>query len=211
MLPELAKLYLPLLVATTSNVWPDAPQPYFMAGQVEQETCARLTDSKCWNPRAELKTSREYGFGLGQITRAYTATGALRFDKFQELKDGNRELRGWLWSDRYDPGYQLKALVLMNKSIYTRMSKLATSQDDAIRFTLSAYNGGESALTQDRLKCVMTPMCKPGVWVGNVAETSYKARQPVAGYAQSFFQINRTYVHNVMDVRRAKYAERWNN
>jgi len=210
MLPELANVYLPLLIATASGFWPSAPEPHFMAGQVEQETCARLTDSKCWNPRAELKTSREYGFGFGQITTAYSSTGAVRFNKFEELKAEHAALKGWLWSDRYDPRYQIRALVLMNKSTYSRMRPLAASDDDGLRFTLSAYNGGEGALKQDRLKCLMSPGCNPGVWNANVATTSYKARQPVAGYGQSFFDINRTYVRNVMDVRRAKYLKEWN-
>ena len=38
-----------------------------------------------------------------------------------------------------------------------------------------------------------------------IEHTSTKAKQPVSGYGQSFFQINRAYVRNVMQVRQAKY------
>ena len=62
--PPLALVYLPVLVEKQRAIWPDAPTPSFLASQVEQESCLSLTHSKCWNPRSELKTSRENGNGF---------------------------------------------------------------------------------------------------------------------------------------------------
>lgn len=175
-----------------------------MAGQIEQESCITLKHPKCWNPRAELKTSRENGVGLGQFTRAYRADGSIRFDTISQLASTYRSLRGWSWDNRYDAHYQLIALVEMNKGIYERQRDAATIKD-RLSFALSAYNGGEGGLLQDRRLCANTPGCDPGRWKGHVAEYSLKSRRPQSGYGASYFQINREYVSNILEVRRNKY------
>lgn len=202
--PKQAYALLPELRSEQESIWPDAPMPSFLAAQVEQESCQSLTHSKCWNPRAELKTSRENGIGIGQVTRAYNADGSIRFDKITELSREFKELRGWSWANRYDGGYQLKALVLMDRGIYRRVDS-AASTVDRLAFTLSGYNGGESGVRQDRLLCRNSAGCNPSVWFGNVEHFSLKAKQPWKGYGQSPFRINRDYVNNVIHVRRPKY------
>jgi len=191
-------------VQNQQRLWPDAPQPWFLAGQIEQESCISLTHSKCWNPRAELKTSRENGIGLGQFTRAYRANGTIRFDKISELAAAHKELRGWTWAKRYDPDYQLGAIVLMDKSIFDKQKGAATDMD-RVSFTLSAYNGGEAGVLQDRRLCDNTTGCDPSRWFDNVERTSMKSKQPQKGYGKSFFQINREYVANILNLRRPKY------
>lgn len=202
--PKAALQFLPDLVSTQRTIWPTAPLPSFLAAQVEQESCITLTHSKCWNPRAELKTSRENGIGLGQFTRAFRTDGSIRFDKISELAAAHESLRGWSWAKRYDPHYQLTAIVEMNKAIYGRQ-KGAASERDRLSFSLSAYNGGEGGVLQDRRLCANTKGCDPAKWSGNVATTSLKSKAPHPGYKQSFFTINREYVRNILDVRRAKY------
>ena len=204
--PKNALQYLPQLVETQRTVWPAAPIPSFLAAQVEQESCISLTHSKCWNPRAELKTKRENGVGFGQFTRAYRADGSIRFDKISELAAAHQSLRGWTWERRYDPGYQLTAIVEMNKAIFGRQKGAATERD-RLSFTLSAYNGGEGGVLQDRRLCSNTKGCDPARWLGHVANTSLKSKTPHPGYKQSFFAINREYVTNVLDVRRPKYEQ----
>lgn len=210
-IPAGAREFAPVLVEEQRANWPRMPQPWTLAGLVEQESCISLTHSKCWNPRAELKTSREYGFGFGQVTVAYTANGAVRFDKFQELRQAHASLRDWTWENRYDPHYQLRAIVLMNLDLWRRIPPAATT-DDHLSFMLSSYNGGVGALLQDRRLCSNTASCDPGRWFGNVERTSLKSKVPQPGYGgRSWFDINRGHVRNVMLLRRGKYQVFWGN
>ncbi len=207
-IPAGAVQYLPQLIQSQHSIWPDAPLPSFLAAQIEQETCITLKHPKCWNPRAELKTSRENGIGLGQFTRAYRPDGSIRFDKISELAQAHKSLSGWTWAKRYDASYQLKAIVEMNKAIYVRQRDAATTRD-RLSFSLSAYNGGEGGVLQDRRLCANTNGCDPSRWTGNVARTSLKSKVPYSGYGKSFFAINREYVTNILDVRRSKYEPWW--
>jgi hypothetical protein len=203
--PEAAKQHLPTLVSIQRDIWPDAPMPEFLAAQIEKESCITLKHSKCWNPRAELKTPRENGIGFGQFTRAYKADGSIRFDKISELAAAHASLRGWSWERRYDPRFQLIAIVEMDKGIFSRQRGAATVID-RLSFALSAYNGGEGGVLQDRRLCANTPGCDPSRWAGNVEHHSMKQRVPQKGYGKSFFQINREYVRTILFERRAKYT-----
>lgn len=197
-IPANAKLYLPILVEEQQRYWSDAPMPSVLASQVEQETCPSHTHRMCWNPRAELRTSREYGFGLGQLTITS------RFNAFTEVTARHTSLRGWAWADRHNPRMQARALVLKLQDNYAAIK--GTYNDwGRMAMALSAYNGGMGGLSQDRRLCRATPGCDPSRWTGHVERTSYKARIAVSGYGKSFFAINREYVRNVMVVRRPKY------
>ncbi|WOL24239.1 endolysin [Yersinia phage fHe-Yen8-01] len=202
--PPNAEKYLPILVEAQRTYWPEAPIPSFLGAQVEQESCISLKHPKCWSPTAELKTSREWGIGLGQFTRAYKADGSIRFDKISELAATHKSLNGWSWENRYDAHFQLTAIVEMDKAIYSRQKGAATERD-RLSFTLSAYNGGEGGVLQDRRLCANTKGCDSTRWAGHVENTSLKAKAPKPGYKVSFFKINREYVTNILDVRRAKY------
>lgn len=198
MLPSLANVYLPLLTAQVLAFWPNMPAPSTLAAQIEQETCISLTHSKCWNPKAELKTSREYGFGLGQLTVTP------KFDNFKAAKTWDKSLAGWRWEDRFDPTMQLRALVIYDRNLYNAIGPVAT-EEDRLAFTFSAYNGGLGGVNKDRQVCRNTPGCNPNRWFGHVEQHSFRARTAVAGYGQSFFDINRGYVRNVLYVRRQRY------
>lgn len=199
MIPKAALPLLPLLWAEVAAIWPDVPLRSALAAQVEQETCITLTHSKCWNPRAELKTDREYGFGLGQITVTS------RFNTFSELRAGHRELSSWEWKDRYDPRLQLRALVLMDRSLFGAMTW--ASGVERMAFTFAGYNGGRGGVMSDRLVCKNTTGCDPARWFGHVERTSNKSRAKWNGYGKSAFEINREYVQNILNVRRRKYEE----
>ena len=151
-IPALAVAFLPVLQEELSTHWVDAPPAYYFAAQVEKETCITLKHSKCWNPRAELKTSREYGFGLGQLTVTP------KFNNFEAAKTWDKSLAGWQWDDRYNPRYQLRALVVYDRNLY-RQVKGAASAHDRLAFALSAYNGGFGGLLKDRAMCASTGGC----------------------------------------------------
>lgn len=201
-----AQPYLPMLSETVGQHWPQAPLLSYFAAKIEQETCITERHAKCWNPRAELKTSREYGFGFGQITTAYRADGTVRFDKFAELRATHAVLNSWEWSDRFEPSMQMAAMVLMDKTSHRRFQGMYATVYDGLSFSASAYNGGEGGVLQDRRLCANSPGCDPMRWADNVALHSTKSRVKWQGYGQSAYDINRGYVQKVLYERRQKYV-----
>ncbi len=201
-LPPNAVVYLPVLAAEQRTHWPDYPFPYLFAGQVEQETCPSLKSKKCWNPKAELKTEREYGFGLGQLTITP------RFNNHTEAKKLHPSLANWSFEERYDPAKQLRTLILMNKAAW-RSIKGVDDEAERTAMMLSAYNGGLGGLSQDRKLCAGQNGCDPSKWFGHVEKYSFKAKTKAQGYGKSFFEINREYVQNVMFMRSDKYLQHY--
>lgn len=199
MLPPLALVYLPVLQSQIAQHWQDAPA-YYLAAQVDKETCYSPTHWKCWNPRAELKTAREYGFGLGQLT----VTKA--FNNFKAARGWDKSLADWQWENRFDAGRQLAALVIYDRDLY-RALPFASSQTERLAFTFSAYNGGKGGVIKDRALCRNTPGCDQNKWFGHVEKQSFRVRTAVKGYGQSFFDTNRGYVREIMTVRYKKYQE----
>ena len=197
--PEQSIQYLPVLNGEISDHWPDVSSRAVLAAQTEQETCTSLKSPKCWNPRTELKTDREYGFGLGQLTVTK------QFDNFAEARKLHPSMRSWNWSERYDPHRQLRAMVLMDKAGFNRL-KTIKDQSERMAMAFSAYNGGMGGVLADRRVCAGVKGCDPGKWFGNVELHSLKAKTAARGYGQSFYQINRGYVRAVMITRRAHYA-----
>lgn len=200
-IPVNAKLYIPNLKTQVGQAWPTMPQPVLLAGQVEQETCVSLTWPSCWNPHTELKTSREYGFGLGQLTITASFNN---FTALQKLNDPT--IKTWKWENRYDPNMQLRALIDMDLLSFNEFKAIGLTTEDQLSFMFSAYNGGAGGLIQDIKYCTALPKCNHRVWLGNVADNSLKQKTAVKGYGQSFFQINRSYVTNILTVRSPKYA-----
>jgi hypothetical protein len=200
--PPLAKLYLPTLKVEVAKFWPEASPWSIMAAQVEQESCVSLKSKRCWNPKVELKTDREYGFGLGQLTITS------KFNAFEEVRAMDKSMAGWQWEDRYNASYQLRAIVLKNRANYRQMVKYSKDVQSQMAFTIAAYNGGLGGLIKDRVLCKNTQGCDPSLWFGHVERTSNKSRTPVKGYGKSFFDINREYVTNIVNLqpRRAKYV-----
>jgi hypothetical protein len=196
-IPANAVKHLPTLASELAKYWPDAPSRSVFAAQVETESCVSLKSKKCWTPFAELKTDREYGFGLGQITVTKS------FDNFKAAKQLDSSLKEWQWENRYNAEYQLRTLVLMNKFNFSKF-KWARDTHEQLAFMFAAYNGGVGGVLSDRSVCRTMPLCDGARWFGNVEHTSKKAKVAVKGYGLSFFQINRRYVAG-MWTRNQKY------
>lgn len=197
-LPAGAVQNLPVLAGEIRDVWPSLTMPSVLAAQVEQESR--------WQPQAELKTAREYGFGLGQFTVAYRADGSERFNAWREVRALDPALSGWQWADRYDVRLQLRAVVVKNRACYRRLRPLLDDDYNAMAMCDAAYNGGLGGVYAERRLCAATAGCNPDCWFGNVALHSTKSRAKWHGYGASAFEINRGHVKNVMIVRRPKYA-----
>lgn len=204
-LPPNAKVYAPVLKAEQIRYWPDHQAPELLAGLAEQESCVSLKNPKCWSPLAKLKTDREEGAGVLQITRAYRADGSLRFDSLADMRKTYPDLRDWTWENVYSrPELQFKALVLLTKENFNRFRDVPGLP----RYALAdaGYNGGPTNVSFERRACKATPGCDPSIWFGHVELHCLKSKAALYGN-RSACDINRTHVQNVMLVRSAKYRQ----
>lgn len=194
LLPPRSKEHIPTLLQEKEKWWPELEEISILAAQIDTETCASPTHSKCWSPNARLKTSREEGYGLGQITRAWNAQGQLRFDALEELKQKHQKaLAGWSWKNVSDSLFQIRGVILKNRDNYT-VFNYAENSLDRFAFMDAAYNGGIGGVISERAICQRSTGCNPNLWFGNVEHTSNKARKAADGYGQGFFHINRNHV-----------------
>ena len=202
-LPAGFATYSPILKAEQAKYWADHPDPAILAALVEQESCVSLKSPRCWNPAARLKSAREEGAGMGQITRAYRADGSLRFDALAGLRGRyGADLAGLSWDTVYQrPDLQLRALVLMSRD----SARTFRGAPAWLAFGDAGYNGGVAGAQKERRACKLSTGCDPGQWFGHVEAHCLKSRQPIYGN-RSACDINREHVRNVLLVRRAKYV-----
>jgi hypothetical protein len=202
-IPTGANTYAPVLKAEQTRFWAQHPAPELLAGLVEQESCLSLTHSRCWNPSSRLKTQREEGAGLGQITRAFRADGSERFDALAEMRSAHRELAGLTWANVYErPDLQLRAIVLKVQDDFKALS-VVTDPRLRLDFADAAYNGGRRGVTDERRACGLKAGCDPQIWFGHVELTCLKSK--AALYGRDACQINREHVQMVIRVRSLKY------
>lgn len=205
-IPEKAKIYLPLVKEQQIEYWPDHAKPEVFGGLIEQESCISLLHFRCWSPTSKLKTSREEGAGLLQITRAYKQDGSIRFDALAELKNKHPALKEWSWSNVYTrPDLQIMAIVLKTRDDYKSLFNI-NDPIERLKFTDSAYNGGLRGVTQDRRACGLRKDCDPQIWFGNVEHTCMKSRKPIYGNRTACF-INREHTEMVFKIRSEKYKQ----
>lgn len=204
-IPERARAHLPVLSGLIDQHWPTIPMRHYPAGLAEHESCISLTHSRCWSPTSRLKTQREEGAGIGQITRAYRPDGSLRFDALAEMRARHPALRDLSWDNVYQrPDLQLLALVLKVRDDF---QALGSVRDPMQRLAMAdaAYNGGIGGLHAERRACGLTAGCDPQQWWGHVERTCLKSRAALYG-KRSACDINRHHVHDVLKVRAPKYA-----
>jgi len=205
-IPKNAKIYSPVLKKQIEEYFSDFPYYPYFGGLIEQESCIALTWNSCWNPKTTLNTSREYGAGLGQLTKAFTPDGRIRFDSLQAIRAEHYEqLHDLSWQNiLMRPDLQMRAIILMSQDNYKRLWMIKNPYD-RIAFTDSAYNGGLGGVYQDRRLCNLEPHCDPDIWFNNVQKTCSKSNIPIYGN-QSPCSINRTHVYNVLKIRMEKYS-----
>ena len=123
---------------------------------------------------------------------------------FEEVKALDSRLKDWKWDDRFNAEKQMIAVVVMLKRNF-KVFRSAEKEIDQYAFALAAYNGGIGGIQADQRICRNTKGCNPNLWFGHVEHTSLKKKTAVAGYGKSFFEINREYPVNILNVRRFKY------
>lgn len=204
--PPAAQAHLQALRGEILAHWPDHPAPAYFGALIEHESCITLTHARCWNAGARLRTTREEGAGLGQITRAWSDDGGTRFDTLAELRSRHPALADWSWANVYERAdLQLRAVVLFSRDLWRRLPTIADPVQ-RLAMTDAAYNGGIGRVTSDRRACAITPGCDPGQWWGHVERTCTAGRTPLYG-ARSACDINRAHVHDVIKVRMPKYRD----
>lgn len=207
-IPPQASQFLPMLGEQARELLPAVPPEYFGA-LIEHESGCPAIKRMCWSPTARLKSQREEGAGLGQLTRAYREDGSLRFDSLTESRKldprGLNELR---WDTVYQrPDLQMRVMVLMTRQNWNRVSTLTPDPHLRLQLTDLAYNAGLGRVLNDRRSCGLTSGCNPDQWYGHVEKTCTASKKPLYGN-RSACDISRHHVHDVVDTRMGKYKGR---
>lgn len=206
-IPAQAPQHLPTLKALQVKHWPTMPAPEVLAGQIEKESCITLRHPRCWNATSRLKSAREEGAGLGQITRTWRTDGSLRFDALAELRAAHPELAALNWGNVYQrPDLQLLGIVLKARDNWAAFAGVRDPAQRQIFATL-AYNRGVGGVRSEIRACGLTPGCDPQRWAGHVERTCTASRQPLYG-GRSACDISRAYPLDVIERRAPKYR-RW--
>lgn len=205
-IPKQASEHIPTLVKEQKTFWPTHPKPQYLASLIEHESCISLTHSRCWNPKSRLKSAREEGGGLGQITRAYRQDGTIRFDALQEIRNKHIELKELSWYNVYTrPDLQIRAVVFKMQDNYKYYYRF-TDKENALAFADAAYNGGIGGLDNERRACYISNGCDPTKWFDNVENFCLKSKAALYGQ-RSACDINRHHVEDVLVTRAPKYVQ----
>ena len=177
----------------------------YIPSLTEHESCITLKHIRCFNSLSRLKTAREEGAGLGQVTRAYNTDGTIRFDALSDMaKRYRQELRDAKWETIYQrPDIQIRVMILMLKESY---NKLYTIQNPEFRMHMvdAAYNGGLGGVLKERRACGLSQNCNPNIWFNNVEKYCLKSKKVLYG-TRSACDINRHHVKDVFYNNLPKY------
>ncbi len=177
----------------------------YVPSLTEHESCLHLKHKKCWNSLSRLKTAREEGAGLGQITRAYKADGTVRFDALTDMaKRYKTELHEARWETIYQrPDLQIRMMVLMLKESYKKLYNIE-NPEYRMQMVDAAYNGGLGGVLKERRACGLAQNCNPNIWFNNVEKYCLKSKKVLYG-TRSACDINRHHVEDVFHSNIPKY------
>jgi hypothetical protein len=208
-IPPQAFQYKEVIKKEVDTYFPTVPDYNYTPSLIEHESCISLKHKRCWNPQSRLKSTREEGAGLGQITRAYKADGTLRFDSLAGMRDRyKQELKDAKWETIYQrPDIQIRMMVLMVRDDY---KKLYNVEDPISRLQMvdASYNGGLGGLLKERRACGLANNCNPGLWFGNVEKFCLKSKKAIYD-TRTPCDINRHHVHDVFHNKLPKYNKQY--
>ena len=198
-IPPNAYLYLDDMYKEFNRLNIDISRPWYFGALIEHESCITLCRKRCWSPTSRLKTKREEGAGLPQLTRAYNRYGKLRFDIIHTLRRKHpKELSELNWNNVYNrPDLQMRAMMLLWKEPMYRF-KNKVSDITVINFLDSIYNGGLKYFLRERKSCYLRANCDETKWFNNVARMNARGHRVLYGN-RTAHMINR---HHVSDVRK---------
>lgn len=204
-IPPQAFQYFPVIKHQQQTYFPEHPLPVYFPALIEHESCISLLHKRCWNPTSQLKTQREEGAGLGQLTRTYNKDGSIRFDLVKELKDQYRtELKELQWSTIYQrPDLQIRSMILLSRNNYRTLTSI-TDPIERVYFSDLAYNAGLGRVYKDRRLCSLQSRCNPQKWFGQVEKTCTASQKALYGN-RSPCDISRHHVEDVIHQNLPKY------
>lgn len=204
-IPPRAYEHRDTIKAELDRLFPTISRYNYIPALIEHESCVTLRSNKCWSSTSELRSARERGIGLGQLTKAFNKDGSLRFDSLTEMRNRYRsELKELDWDTVYQrPDVQIRVIVLMTRDNY---SKLYDVKEPLERLTLTnvAYNGGLGGLQRERRQCSLVKGCDANKWFGHVERHCLKSKKVLYGN-RSACDINRTHSAKVMLYNLPKY------
>lgn len=195
-IPPQAQELLPLLASVIQTQWASCPAPWIIAGKIEQESG--------WRVKAELKTNREYGFGLGQITIAYNADGTERFNNFTQALRVTMMAGIITWAERFDPRFQLTYSVLSDRSNFAAVSTFFDDDESRLAGMLVAYNAGLGGIVRRKAEAVRRGMTPPRRWFGGLEMIHARCEERLL-YGKPLYQRINEYPVLILRVRSPKY------
>jgi hypothetical protein len=187
---EKFKPYSNLLSVIISDHWKDSTYRHFIPAQIERESN--------WKEKAELKTYREYGIGLSQITITK------RYNNFTDAINRYKELSYWKYSDRFNANYQLHFVVLQDKSNFTVNKKLFSDNINRWAGTLVSYNAGHGTVLNRRSLCKVTEGCDFNLWFGGLDSVQLKTETGKL-YGRSLWKMRNDYPKSIIFELSGKY------
>lgn len=186
-----AEKHLPTLKRILHEQWRSAPMPYIICGQVEQESR--------WKEKAQLKTSRELGRGLAQMTITE------RFNVYEEVAH-QAAYRGWRWrDDPFNATYQLTYLVLTDRANYTSMCRLLNEGEDAWAGALVAYNAGPGTVLQRHALAKLNGVDHDH-WFGGLDSVALKGEERLL-YGRKLVDMRNDYPRFIIRGKAGKYRQ----
>jgi len=212
-IPVNAKENLINLYIETYEILPDFSKPYYFGALIEHESCVRLCGNgywakRCWSPKSQLKTDREEGAGVFQLTRTYRKNGTIRFDTILNLKQKYpKQLYELSWDNVYDRlDLQIKAGLLLWRDNYKILNN-DISEYNKMCFSDAAFNMGYRAILNRRSYCKLQKGCNPNVWKDNVENICLKTKKI---YNRRICDIGTNHVNNTL-LRLDKYEDNFYN
>jgi hypothetical protein len=204
-IPPQAFKYKDIINSEITQYFPNIPTKNYIPALAEHESCISLTNKKCWNSFSQLKSKREEGGGIFQVTRAYNKDGTIRFDSLSNMqRTYKQDLKEANWGIIYQrPDIQIRIGVLMVRDDYKKLYNVSNEMN-RLQMTDSSYNGGLKAVLDARRACGMALNCDPNIWFGNVEKYLNKSRKPIYG-TRSPYDINTHHVEDVFHYRLPKY------
>lgn len=208
-IPPQAFVFKPVIHEELDNYFSTIPEYNYIPSLIEHESCISLKNKRCWSSTSELKTSREQGLGLGQVTRTYRSDGSIRFDSLSDLKHQYQsELKDANWETlRGRPDLQIRMLILMSRNNYKSLYNVK-NEEARLQMSDAAYNAGLGAVYKKRRACGLSSHCDPGLWFENTEKQCIGLTKPIYG-KRSACDIVTYHVRSVFTQKLPKYKRQY--